>query len=113
MKALVLLLAGGVAGSLATYASLSAQPSEPLNVVLYRFELQPEKLDRFEEWARFEHAHHQETLETLEREKTVFEAIFRDREREKDVIYWLAIREEGGATVETSPSPSTPSTRSS
>jgi Family of unknown function (DUF6176) len=52
---------------------------------------------------QFERAHHTETVATLEREKMYLEAIFRDRVNQKDVIYWLVIRGEGGATSETSP----------
>jgi hypothetical protein len=62
-----------------------------------------ETLDRFDDWIWFEHTHQAETVETLEREKMYFEAIFRDRENQKDVIYWLAINGEGGSSVDSSP----------
>jgi Family of unknown function (DUF6176) len=77
--------------------------SPPFTVKLYRFELNPDRLDRFDEWVRFEHAHHAETVATLEREKMYFEAIFRDPAREKDVIYWLAVQGEGGGHTDDSP----------
>jgi hypothetical protein len=70
---------------------------------LYRYELKPDRLDRFDDWIRFEHTHYAETVETLEGEKMYFEAIFRDDANQKDVIYWLAIRSEGGSSVDTSP----------
>jgi hypothetical protein len=59
---------------------------------LYRFELNPGKLNRFDDWIRFEHAHHAETVATLEREKMYFEGVFRDRDGQKDVIYWFSGR---------------------
>ena len=112
----LLLVVGGIVGGLCTYAAMRrysevvhAQiPPPPLSqrslkVTLYRYELKPDKLDHFEDWIQFEHAHHAETVETLEREKMYFEAIFRDRVNQKDVIYWLAINGEGGGTGETSP----------
>jgi len=75
----------------------------PFTVRLYRFELKPDRLNRFDEWVRFEHAHHAETVATLEREKMYVEAIFRDPSREKDVIYWLAVQGEGGGHTQDSP----------
>lgn len=71
-------------------------------MTLYRFELNADRLDRFDEWVRFEHAHHAETLATLDREKMYAEAIFRDRERQPDVIYWVTLNGQG-EHVDTSP----------
>lgn len=116
MKTLMLLVAGALLGVFGSYAMGSGQrpvPREteqvskpqPIEVTLYRFELNPDKLARFEEWVQFERSHHAETVATLERERMYFEAIFRDRANRKDVIYWLAIRGKGGATSETSPLP--------
>ncbi len=77
----------------------------PLDVTLYRFELEPNHLDRFNEWVQFEHAHHAETVATIEREKMYFEAIFRDQVNQKNVIYWLAVSGDGGAHSDSSPLP--------
>jgi Family of unknown function (DUF6176) len=112
---LLMLIGGAAMGSMFTYFVIKssgpvvyAQPDvaaqrRPLKVALYRYELKPDKLDRFDDWIQFEHTHHAETVETLEREKMYFEAIFRDRENQKDVIYWLAINGEGGSSVDSSP----------
>ena len=116
MKNLSLLLVGVSLGLLAAHGPtwiqhrhakselqmVSAQ-NPPFTVKLYRFELNPARLDRFDEWVSFEHAHHAETVATLEREKMYFEAIFHDPAREKDVIYWLAVQGEGGGHIEDSP----------
>lgn len=116
MKNALLLLCGVILGSLATLAivhsehsgtrpdpSLAGNATPPLTATLYRFELNPDKLDRFEDWVHFEHAHYAETIATLEREKMYFEAVFRDREREKNVIYWLAVQGQGGGHTNDSP----------
>jgi hypothetical protein len=105
-----LLLAGMALGSLGTLGALRVTsgvtsgltPHEPFTVTLYRFELQPDKLARFDDWVAFEHAHHAETIATLEREKMYAEAIFRDHEHQPDVIYWLTINGKGEHT-DTSP----------
>jgi Family of unknown function (DUF6176) len=81
----------------------ATKPAVPIDITLYRFELNPDKVSRFEEWVKFEQAHHAETVATLEREKMYFEAIFRDRANQQDVIYWLAIHGRGGDSSETSP----------
>jgi len=116
MRNLVLLIIGTLLGGLSTFGLLrfvqvehagprpvSADTASPFKVTLYRFELKPDSLGKFDEWVKFEHAHQDETVATLSREKMYFEAIFRDRVRQKDVIYWLAIQGEGGATTQTSP----------
>jgi hypothetical protein len=107
MKPLLLLLIGAIVGSSVTFAALqlgggSSNAHEPFTVTLYRFELKPDKLARFDDWVAFEHAHHAETLATLDREKMYAEAIFRDREHQPDVIYWLTINGKGEHT-DTSP----------
>ena len=81
----------------------SKQPE--LTVRLHRFRLQADKLTEFDRWIRFEHEHHEETLETLEREKMYAEAIFRDPFADPATIYWLEIRGPKGESVSTSPLP--------
>ncbi len=116
MKTTSNLLCGALIGSLVTLgviqlvrirakpgSNLTATATQPFTATLYRFELNPDKLDRFEDWVRFEHEHHAETVATLEYEKMYFEAIFRDREHAKDVIYWLAVQGQGGGHTEDSP----------
>ncbi len=118
MKNAFLFLCGVLLGSLASLAAVRFEHSEckpnpslagdatvPFTPTLYRFELNPDKLDRFEDWVRFEHAHHAETIATLEREKMYFEGIFRDRAREKNVIYWLAVQGQGGGHTDDSSLP--------
>ena len=118
MKSVLLLLSGALIGSLASLGAVRLQHSESVShpvlaasvspqftVTLYRFELNPDKLERFQDWVNFEHAHHSETVDTLEREKMYVEAIFRDREREKSVIYWLAVQGQGGGHTDDSPLP--------
>ncbi|MFT4111296.1 DUF6176 family protein [Silvibacterium sp.] len=86
-------------------SSVATKTESPFTVTLYRFELNQDKLDRFEDWVQFEHAHHAETVTTLEREKMYFEAIFRDREHQPNVIYWLAVQGQGGGHANDSPLP--------
>jgi len=112
MKTLISFAIGGILGVVLSHP-LRGGPQTPqtaetpkpqrMEVTLYRFELNPDKLDRFQEWVQFEHAHHAETVATLEREKMYFEAIFRDRASQRDVIYWLTIRGQNGATSSSSP----------
>lgn len=121
MKNLILLALGAIAGSVATFGGMqltscaghvdaataigsgsAAALREPFTVTLYRFELKSDRLDRVDEWVQFEHAHHAETLVTLEREKMYAEAIFRDRDHQPDVIYWVTINGKG-EHVDTSP----------
>ena len=102
---------GVVIGSLATLGvthvlqrpDRAAPESPSFTATLYRFALNPDKLDRFDDWVRFEHAHHAETVATLEREKMYFEAIFRDRAHDNGVIYWLAVQGPGGGHTADSP----------
>jgi hypothetical protein len=86
-------------------AAGDAAPAPLPRVRLYRFELNPDALDTFEQWVAFEHAHHPETVATLAREQMYVEALFRDRSREPGVLYWLAVDSGQGASVESSPLP--------
>jgi hypothetical protein len=74
-----------------------------LHVHLQRFEIAPGKLERWEEWMQFQADLHEEVVATLQRERTYLEAIFRDRTGAGNSVYWLTIKGEGGATVESSP----------
>jgi hypothetical protein len=71
MKNALLMLAGALLGCFGTCGTFhlnehvrSHKPATdpaaavPLDVTLYRFELEPNHLDRFNEWIQFEHAHH-------------------------------------------------------
>ena len=75
----------------------------PLRMRLYRYELNPGKADRFDDWMRFLESQRPAVLESLERERMYVEGIFRDRERDKEVVYWLAVAAEGGGTSNDSP----------
>lgn len=75
----------------------------PLQVTLYRFELNDDKLDKFDEWMTFYQNNLPATVATLERERMYFEAMFRDRVNQKNVVYWLAVNGEGGASGDSSP----------
>jgi len=75
----------------------------PLEVTLYRFELNGDKLDRFEDWMQFYRDNMLATVATLERERMYFEAMFRDRTKQKDVVYWLAVNGKGGKSGDNSP----------
>lgn len=72
---------------------------------LYRFELKKTELGTFDEWMKFLSDERPAVLETLARERMYVEGIFRDRERESNVIYWLTVKGTGGASVESSPLP--------
>lgn len=85
---------------------IRASSSPPaLTVRLHRFRLKPDQLAEFDRWIAIEHAHHEETLGTLEREHMYVESIFRDRDHNPSTIYWAEVRGEGGASVATSPLP--------
>jgi Family of unknown function (DUF6176) len=75
----------------------------PLRMQLYRYELNPGKADRFDEWMRFLESQNPAVLQSLERERMYVEGIFRDRERDKEVVYWLTVAAEGGGTSSDSP----------
>lgn len=104
LGALLCLAFQTVAKKVAPKTPLSDSTPE-VKVLLHSFQLQPDKLDEFEQWMLFEHEHHAETLATLEREKMYVEAIFRDVEHAPRTIYWLEVRGANGAQVENSPLP--------
>ncbi len=86
-------------------ATVSASSAPQVVARLHRFSLKPDQLPEFDRWVAFEHAHHDETLATLEREHMYIETIFRDREHDPATIYWVELRGVGGAAVESSPLP--------
>lgn len=60
---------GGVAeGLLHRTPAVSASATPEFVVTLHRFHLKPDQLAEFDRWIAFAHAHHSETLATLERE---------------------------------------------
>ncbi len=75
----------------------------PLKVSLYRFKLNTANLPVYHEWVQWHHDAYLPMVATLDRERMYFESVFRDSIAEPDVIYWLAINGEGGATSATSP----------
>jgi Family of unknown function (DUF6176) len=79
------------------------KPRYPLRMRLYRYEMNPGKADRFDEWMRFLESQNPAVLQSLERERMYVEGIFRDRERDKEVVYWLTVAAEGGGTSSDSP----------
>ncbi len=97
---------GVVAGGLCSRTpAVSASAIPELVVKLHRFKLKSDQLPEFDRWIAFEHAHHEETLATLEREHMYAESIFRDREHDPTTIYWAELRGAGGASVTSSPLP--------
>lgn len=84
-------------------SAVSAAATPELVVKLHRFQLKPDQLPEFDRWIAFEHAHHAETVATLEREHMYAETIFRDREHDPTTIYWAEVRGAGGASVTTPP----------
>lgn len=115
MTARAAALAGFVAGAACTglvavvVASAHADArgpaplAHPVVVTLHRFEVKPDKLERFQAWMRLYRTEHRATVATLERERTYVEAMFRDRQHAPRVIWWLEAQGEGGARVESSP----------
>lgn len=69
----------------------------PLQVRLHRVEIRDDKLDRYADWQRFLHAHHDEAVATLAREHMFVEAMFRDPVRDPHALYWLEVRDDAGA----------------
>lgn len=97
------LVGAGIDRTLFPRAFVAAQaPGGPIRAQLFRFELQEGAEPTFETWMQYLHDHHAQVLETLDRERMYVEGIFRDREREPRVIYWLAVQGAAGAPVETS-----------
>jgi hypothetical protein len=69
----------------------------PLQVRLHRVEIRDDKLDRYADWQRFLHAHHDEAVATLAREHMFVEAMFRDPVHDPHALYWLEVRDDAGA----------------
>jgi hypothetical protein len=60
------------------------------------------KEQRFTEWMSFLRAERAAAVETLEGEKTYFEAVFSDKADGKTYAFWLTFKGEGGKPVESS-----------
>lgn len=99
---LVSVLAGAAFDRAFTPQPVAAAPRGAVRAQLFRFELQAGAEPTFETWMEYLRTHHADVLETLDRERMYVEGIFRDREREPRVIYWLAVQGDAGAPVETS-----------
>lgn len=103
------LLAGGLCAAfgLRPVAATEAKgaPAEPLEAVLYKYRIADGKAERFEEWMRRHAANHDGLVETLAPERTYVEAIFRDRERDRQTFYWMVVKGRGGRAVEQSELP--------
>lgn len=84
-------------------AAPAGAPAGALQVNLYRFDVNPDELGEFDEWMSFLRARRPEVLATLEREKMYVEAIFRGQGDQRGKVYWVTVKGEGGAAVDTSP----------
>jgi hypothetical protein len=79
-----------------------AQIKYPLRAKLQRFEVIEGKEQRFTEWMNFLRAERATAVETLEDEKTYFEAVFSEKNDGKTYAFWLTFKGEGGKPVESS-----------
>ncbi|MFT3763329.1 MAG: DUF6176 family protein [Pseudoxanthomonas sp.] len=104
-------LLAGVGATLAVQSRVGASPAmaasapslrHPLQVRLHRMEIQDGKLGRYADWQRFLHVHHDDAVATLAREHMYVEAMFRDVDRDPQVLYWLEVRDAAGARVDDS-----------
>jgi hypothetical protein len=74
----------------------------PLKARLQRFEVIEGKHQRFQEWMSFLRDQREAAVETLEGEKTYFEAVFSEKTDGKIYAFWLTFKGEGGKPVEDS-----------
>ncbi|KJV34800.1 DUF6176 family protein [Luteibacter yeojuensis] len=90
-------------GGVMLFLQVRTTPPPHLVVRLHRFALRPDQLDGYAQWQAFLHARHDDAVGTLEREHMYVEAMFRES-HEPFTLYWLEVRDDQGATVETSDS---------
>jgi uncharacterized protein DUF6176 len=74
----------------------------PLRAKLQRFEVIEGKERRFTEWMNFLRAERAAAVETLEDEKTYFEAVFSEKNDGRIYAFWLTFKGGGGKPVESS-----------
>lgn len=105
-RGLLLCVSGLVMGSATTYAYMtnSGQPfKHPLVVKLHRYEMQDGSEQAYKGWIKWHDDDHASIITALEEERMYFEAVFRDPEKKRNVLYWVEVHGEGGASVSSSP----------
>jgi hypothetical protein len=75
---------------------------EGLIVELSRAKVLPGASDEADRWMKMLDERVDECVATLDRERMAVEIVFRLREDGQDFLYWLAIRGEGGAELQSS-----------
>lgn len=102
-----LLTGAAVVAAVSTRSTRARSPElrHPLQVRLHRMEILDDKLARYDDWQRFLHQKHDAAVATLAREHMYVEAMFRDPERDPHVLYWLEVRDDAGAHVDSSKDP--------
>lgn len=73
-----------------------------MQVELTKFRVKQGKSHRVDEWMKFLNEHMEKVLLTLEDEKMFVEAIFREKGRDEEYLYWFSVQGEGGQNVEES-----------
>ena len=110
MKTIVTAIASAFIGASAVFFLLPATEAQtaksifkyPLTARLQRFEVVEGKEQRFNEWMNYLRAQRVAAVETLEGEKTYFEAVFSDKTDGKTYAFWMTFKGEGGRPVESS-----------
>ena len=73
-----------------------------LSVGLHRARIKPGQSAEADSWMRMLNDRLDESVATLERERMGIEIVFRLSDDSGDYLYWVTVRGEGGASVETS-----------
>ena len=73
-------------------------------VELSRFRIKPGKESRVDEWIAMLNARMAEARETLAREKTKVEVIFRERIGVDEYLYWFSIHDDAAPAAQSQPS---------
>jgi hypothetical protein len=73
-----------------------------LNVELSKFRVKQGKSSKVDEWMQFLNDHMEEVLLTLKDEKMYVETIFREKDGDKEYLYWFSVQGAGGNNVEES-----------
>lgn len=84
---------------------MSNDEQRRLRIELTRFRARPGAAALIDEWMEMLRARMAEALATFPRERMHLEAIFRDRDRDPEHLYWFSVQEESGEPVETSDAP--------
>lgn len=108
---LLSLALGAVLGAALVHRAPWVVPGDPaescrgLQATLYRFKVKDGEDDSYRAWMTMLNQRHNEAVDSLGRENTMVEAIFRDAESDPRSLYWLVVKTPGGALVETSALP--------